>query len=86
MNVFLISGVLLFIALFLLLRMPKFLVRFVGTSLVRIVIGTLLLLFLNVIGNQFGFFIPINLLTVLISSVLGVFGIGSLVAIQLFVF
>lgn len=86
MNMTLVIGVLVFIVIFLILRMPKLLLRFVGTGTVRIVIGLLLLLFLNVVGNQFGIYVPINLLTILISSVLGIFGVASLVAIQLFIF
>jgi len=85
MNMTLLIGILLFIVIFLIVRMPKLLLRFVGTGTVRVAIGVLLLLFLNVFGNQFGLHVPINIFTVLISSVLGIFGITSLVAIQLFI-
>lgn len=85
MNTTLVIGVLSFIGIFLILRMPKLLLRFVGTSTVRVVIGILLLLFLNVIGNQFGLYVPINIFTVLVSSILGVFGVISLASIHMFI-
>lgn len=85
MNISLLIGLLLFIGIFLLLRMPKLLLGFVGAASVRIVVGLLLLLLLNVVGNQFGLYLPINIFTVVISSVLGIFGLTSLVAVQLFI-
>lgn len=81
----LLIGIGLFMITFLIIRMPAFLFRFVSTSTVRLVIGLLLLVLLNVVGNQFGLFVPINLLTIVITSILGFFGILSLVAIQLFI-
>lgn len=78
-------GFCLFIGVFLIVRMPKLLWRFVGTGTVRAVIGILLLVFLNVIGNQFGIYLPLNMFTVFISGLLGIFGVTSLIAIQLFI-
>lgn len=85
MNITLLIGISIFILIFLFVRMPTFLIRFIGTSSVRIAIGLLLLIFLNVFGNTFGLHIPINFFTVLVSSLLGIIGIISLVAIHFFV-
>lgn len=73
------------IILMLLFRIPKKVMRFVGGSIIRLTIATLLLFFLNVFGGMLGLHIPINIFTVLVSTVLGVFGIASLVAIHLFI-
>lgn len=81
----LVIGLLLFVLVFLMVRMPKLLWRFIGSGAVRAVIGILLLVFLNVVGNQFGLYVPLNMFTVFISSALGIFGVTSLVAIQLFI-
>lgn len=81
----LVIGLLLFIFVFLIVRMPKMLGRLVGAGAVRAVIGILLLVFLNVVGNQFGLYVPLNMFTVFVSSLLGIFGVASLVAIQLFI-
>lgn len=85
MNMTLLIGFALFILIFLFVRMPKFLLRLVGTSTVRIAIGLLMLVLLNVFGNSFGLHIPINIFTVLVSSILGVMGVISLAAIHLFI-
>lgn len=82
----LVIGLLLFIFVFLIVRMPKMLGRLVGAGAVRAVIGILLLVFLNVVGNQFGLYVPLNMFTVFVSSLLGIFGVASLVAIQLVIF
>lgn len=81
----LVIGLLLFIFVFLIVRMPKVLWRLIGAGAVRAVIGILLLVFLNVVGNQFGLYVPLNMFTVFISSVLGIFGVTSLLAVQLFI-
>lgn len=85
MNMTLMIGLLLFILVFLFVRMPKFLLRFVGTSTVRVAIGLLMLVLLNVFGNMFGLHVPINIFTILVSSILGIFGVMSLVAIHIFI-
>lgn len=85
MNLTLLIGLTIFIILFLFVRMPAFLIRFVGTSSVRIAIGLLLLVLLNVFGNAFGLHIPINFFTIVTSSLLGMAGIISILAIHLFI-
>ncbi|WP_080871841.1 pro-sigmaK processing inhibitor BofA family protein [Oceanobacillus timonensis] len=59
--------------------------KYVGKATIRLGIGALLLFFLNVLGGAIGLHIPINLFTVLVSGFLGIFGVGSLAAIHLFV-
>lgn len=86
MNMTLVTGLLVFVIVFFLLRMPQQLLRFLGTSTIRLTIALLALLFLNVIGNQFGVNVPINLFTLAVSSILGIFGVLSLLAIQIFIF
>lgn len=60
--------------------------KLIGQGSVKLVIGVLLLFFVNVFGANFGIHVPINLFTALISGLLGIFGIASLVAIHVFVF
>ncbi|GEN89358.1 pro-sigmaK processing inhibitor BofA family protein [Oceanobacillus sp. FSL W8-0428] len=59
--------------------------KYIGKATIRLGIGALLLFFLNVFGGAIGLHIPINLFTVLVSGFLGVFGVGSLAAIHLFI-
>ncbi|MGM8365498.1 pro-sigmaK processing inhibitor BofA family protein [Virgibacillus sp. W0181] len=58
--------------------------RFIAHSSVKIGIGILFLFFFNVFAGSIGLHIPINLFTVLISGFLGIFGVSSLAAIQIF--
>ncbi|QOR66686.1 pro-sigmaK processing inhibitor BofA family protein [Cytobacillus suaedae] len=60
-------------------------VRFIGQGLVKIMIGALLLFFLNAFGTTLGLNIPINLVTSTISGFLGVPGIAALVIIDTFI-
>ncbi|NLI67339.1 MAG: pro-sigmaK processing inhibitor BofA [Bacilli bacterium] len=85
MNMTILIGLFVFIIIFLFVRMPKFLLRFVRTGTVRLAIGLLMLVLLNVFGNSFGLHVPINLFTVLVSSVLGIFGVASLALIHLLI-
>jgi inhibitor of the pro-sigma K processing machinery len=72
------------IALLLFIGAPGRPMRFIGNGVVKLGIGILLLFFLNVFGGAIGLHIPINIFTVCISGFLGVFGVGSLAAMQLF--
>ena len=73
------------IVLLLLVGAPAKPMRFFAQSTVKLGIGVLLLFFFNVFGGAIGLHIPINLFTVFISGFLGVFGMASLAAIQLFI-
>ncbi|WP_152657423.1 pro-sigmaK processing inhibitor BofA family protein [Oceanobacillus sp. CFH 90083] len=59
--------------------------KHIGKAIMKLGIGVLLLFFLNVLGGSVGLHIPINLFTVLVSGFLGIFGVGSLAAIHLFI-
>jgi inhibitor of the pro-sigma K processing machinery len=59
--------------------------HFLGQGLVKIVIGALFLFFVNVFGVPLDIHIPINIITAAISGILGLPGIGALIAIKLFI-
>ncbi|MCF6139614.1 pro-sigmaK processing inhibitor BofA family protein [Pseudalkalibacillus berkeleyi] len=59
--------------------------RWVGQAAVKLVIGALLLFFLNAFGTAINLHIPINLATASVSGFLGIPGLLALVAIQKFV-
>lgn len=67
-----------------LIRAPVKLTRLIGKSVIRITIGVLVLFFINVFGGTIGLHIPINVFTVLVSSILGLFGVISLASIHWF--
>lgn len=79
----LVAGIICFIIAIYIVRAPAKMMRIAGNSAVRIVIAVLFLFFVNVFGGNFGLHIPINLFTVAISSILGVFGVLSLFFIHL---
>jgi len=56
--------------------------RFIGQTAIKIVIGALLLFFLNAVGNRYGIHVPINLITSVISGFLGIPGVLALAAID----
>lgn len=60
---------------------PMKLMKVTGNFGVKIIIGVLLLFFVNVFGGSIGLHIPINLFTVVVSSLLGIYGVISLAAI-----
>ncbi|MGG0720401.1 pro-sigmaK processing inhibitor BofA family protein [Robertmurraya massiliosenegalensis] len=70
------------IVIFLLVGTPLKPIRLVGQGVVKLLIGALLLFFLNILGNQFGIHIPINLATSAVSGFLGIPGLFALVAID----
>jgi inhibitor of the pro-sigma K processing machinery len=57
-------------------------IRYIGQGVIKLLIGALLLFFLNALGNQFGVQVPINLVTSAISGFLGIPGLVALVAID----
>jgi inhibitor of the pro-sigma K processing machinery len=78
-----IIGALILLLLF--LGTPIKPVRFVGQGIIKILIGALLLFFLNAIGNQYGLHVPINLVTSAVSGLLGIPGLFALVVIQMWI-
>lgn len=79
-----ISIMVVLIILLLIIGAPIKPTRFIAHSTVKLGIGILLLFFFNVFGGAIGLHIPINLFTIIVSGFLGVFGISSLAAIQIF--
>jgi inhibitor of the pro-sigma K processing machinery len=77
-----VLGVICFIFIVFIVRAPKKWTQFIGSSAIRLAIGVLFLFFFNVFAANFGLHIPINIFTVLISSILGIFGVGALAAIH----
>jgi inhibitor of the pro-sigma K processing machinery len=57
-------------------------VRFVGQSIIKLLIGAILLFFLNVGGDRYGVHVPINFATSAVSGFLGIPGLFALAAIQ----
>ena len=78
-----VLGVLVFLLLF--LGAPVKPIRFISQGVIKIVIGAFLLFFLNVLGNQFGVHVPINLITSAVSGLLGIPGLCALVAIEMWI-
>lgn len=70
------------IVTFLLVGAPIKPIRYIGQGVVKLLIGVLFLFFLNIIGNQFGIYIPINFATSAVSGFLGIPGLFALVAID----
>ncbi|BAC11989.1 pro-sigmaK processing inhibitor BofA family protein [Oceanobacillus iheyensis] len=73
------------IIILLLVGAPVKPMKYIGQATIKLGIGMLFLFFINVFGGAIGLHIPINIFTVFVSGFLGVFGIGSLAAIHLFV-
>lgn len=73
------------IVILLVVGYPLKLMRYMTHIIVRTGIGILILFFLNVFGNTIGLHIPINLFTVIVTSLLGVFGASSLAIIHIFI-
>jgi inhibitor of the pro-sigma K processing machinery len=57
-------------------------IRYIGHGIIKLLIGAMLLFFLNTFGNEYGIHVPINLTTTAISGFLGIPGLAALVAIQ----
>lgn len=57
-------------------------IKFAGQSIIKLLIGALLLFFLNVAGNSYGIHVPINFATSTVSGFLGLPGLLALVAIE----
>ncbi|WML50353.1 pro-sigmaK processing inhibitor BofA family protein [Neobacillus sp. PS3-34] len=56
--------------------------RMVGQAAVKLLIGALLLFFLNAAGSRYGIHVPINFATSAVSGFLGIPGLVALAAIQ----
>ncbi|MHA6252936.1 pro-sigmaK processing inhibitor BofA family protein [Oceanobacillus sp. CAU 1775] len=82
-----IIGIMLaIIVLLLIIGAPIKPLKLLGQTSVKLVIGVLVLFFVNIFGAHLGLHLPINLFTAFITGFLGFFGLGSLIAIHLFIF
>jgi inhibitor of the pro-sigma K processing machinery len=59
-------------------------VRFAGRLVVKLLVGALLLFFLNILGTNFGLHVPINAITTVVAGLLGIPGIAALAIIKSF--
>lgn len=82
MILFLLVGL---IVVFLLIGAPLKPIKYIGQGCIKLLIGALLLFFLNAFGNQFGVHIPINFITSAVSGFLGIPGVLALVVIDMWV-
>jgi len=80
-----ISIMIALIVLLLFIGAPVKPMRFIVHSSVKLGIGLLFLFFFNVFAGSIGLHIPINLFTLIVSGFLGIFGIVSLAALQIFI-
>ncbi|MEI3604544.1 pro-sigmaK processing inhibitor BofA family protein [Pseudogracilibacillus sp. SE30717A] len=83
--IMIVVGVLALVVMVFIFRSPAKTMRLLGTGTIRLTIGVLFLFFFNVFGGSIGLHIPINVFTVLVSSILGLFGVTSLAAIHIFI-
>ncbi|MBM7606755.1 inhibitor of the pro-sigma K processing machinery [Metabacillus crassostreae] len=56
--------------------------RWIGQLFIKVIVGALLLFFVNVFGTSIDLHIPINLITSTISGILGIPGLAALVVIK----
>ena len=80
--ILIISGL---VILLLMVAIPGRAFRWMGLSLMKLMIGAVFLFFLNALGNQFGIHVPINLITSAVSGFLGLPGVAALTLIQLWI-
>lgn len=72
--------IMIFLLLFLGASFKPF--RLLGNVFVKLIIGAMLLFFLNAFGSSIGLHVPINFATACVTGFLGVPGLLSLAAIQ----
>ena len=73
------------ILLFLFVGTPIKPIRYIGQGIIKLLIGALLLFFLNTLGNQFGVHVPINIATSAVSGFLGIPGLAALVVVDMWI-
>lgn len=83
MEPFVVVAVIVALIIMLLLAgTPSKPLKFIGSLFAKVVIGGMLLFFLNAFGSSFGLHVPINGFTAGIAGILGIPGVLSLAAIQ----
>jgi inhibitor of the pro-sigma K processing machinery len=78
--VFSVLGGLILLLLF--LGAPVRPLRFIGQLFIKVIIGALLLFFVNAFGTSLDLHIPINLITASVSGFLGIPGLAALIIIK----
>lgn len=73
------------IPVLLIIGLPAAPLKWIGQIMTRVIVAVILLFFVNLFGAQFGLHIPINGFTATISTLLGIPGLLSLMAIHLWV-
>lgn len=68
--------------LFLLAKLLIIPIKLVWKLLVNAIVGGITLFILNIIGGFFGLYIPINIITALITGILGVPGVVVILIVQ----
>lgn len=84
-SIIIIGGLTLLIFILLIIGAPIKPIRFIGNIAVKLIIGALMLFFVNAFGTLINFHIPINGVTASISGFLGVPGVILLIAIKQFI-
>lgn len=77
-----ILGIIGLVFVLLLVGAPIKPIKFIGQMATKLVIGALLLFFVNAFGTSIGFHVPINLFTATVSGFLGIPGLAALVVIK----
>lgn len=84
-GIFLITVLAIFIILLLIVGAPMKPIRFIGNVAVKLIIGALMLFFVNSLGAFINFHIPINGVTAAVSGLLGIPGLLLLVLVKQFI-
>ncbi|UOY91396.1 pro-sigmaK processing inhibitor BofA family protein [Ectobacillus sp. JY-23] len=84
-NLLVISCIVGLIVMLLLIGAPLKPIRFVGGTIVKILLGAIFLFVLNMAGSKYGLHVPINAVTASITGILGIPGIIALAVIQLYI-
>ncbi|MCF6095244.1 pro-sigmaK processing inhibitor BofA family protein [Microaerobacter geothermalis] len=81
-----IIGIVIIFAVFILLTQSAFRpLKILGYGVIQLMVGAIMLFFVNLFGQLFNFSIPINPITALITGLLGIPGLATLVLIKLFI-
>jgi inhibitor of the pro-sigma K processing machinery len=78
----LIAGIIVALILYFMLRMFFKPIQLLWKLVLNSVVGLVLLMIFNYVASYFAFYIPINIITILIAGFLGVPGVLLLVAFQ----
>ncbi|KGX85647.1 pro-sigmaK processing inhibitor BofA family protein [Pontibacillus litoralis] len=84
-SIFIILAISLLIGGLLIVGTPLRPMKYIANGAIKVVIGVFILFFFNVFGASIGLHVPINVYTASVSGLLGIPGLMSLVAIQMFV-